>query len=124
MGQFLEGLSDPDRHDAALLRFQWRLLEDTGYRPQLSQDVRTGKPLDLPKYRKRVTDVLKEQPQVSLRELIERYPIESGIVDVVAYVAIAGEGSQNVFYPETMRIDLNRQVQPRFAELQKIIFLK
>ncbi|MGJ8649498.1 MAG: DUF3375 family protein [Opitutaceae bacterium] len=83
-----------------------------------------GKPLDLPKYRKRVTEVLKEQPQVSLRELVERYPVESGIVDVVAYVAVAGEGSQNVFYPETMRIDLNREVQPRFAELEKIVFLK
>ena len=48
LGQLLGDLSDPDRHDAALLSFQWRLLEDTGYRPQLSQDVRTGKPLDLP----------------------------------------------------------------------------
>ena len=42
-------LSDPDHYDAALLNFQWRLLEDTGYRPQLDQDVRTGKPLDLPR---------------------------------------------------------------------------
>jgi len=85
---------------------------------------RIGKPLDLPKYRNRIAGVLKEQPQVSLRELVERYPIESGIVDVVAYVAVAGEGSQNVFFPETVRIDLNRPVQPRYAELEKIVFLK
>lgn len=85
---------------------------------------RIGKPLDLPKYRKRVAEVLQKQAQVSLRELVERYPIESGIVDVVAYVAVAGEGSQNVFYPETLRIDLRRKAQPRYAELEKIVFLK
>jgi phage gp36-like protein len=83
-----------------------------------------GKPLNLPKYRKRVAEVLKEQDQVSLRELVERYPIESGIVDVVAYVAVAGEGSQNVFYPETLRIDLKRKRQARYVELEKIVFLK
>ena len=31
---------------AALLRFQWRLLEDCGYRPELQTDVRTGGALD------------------------------------------------------------------------------
>jgi len=86
--------------------------------------ARIGRPLDLPRYRRRVADALKEQPQVSLRELVERHPVESGIVDVVAYVAVAGEGSQNVFYPETLRVDLNRPAQPRFAELEKIVFLQ
>ena len=31
-----------DTNDAALLRFQWRLLEDCGYRPQIDQDAQTG----------------------------------------------------------------------------------
>tara|TARA_B110001469_G_C9648769_1_gene329856 strand:+ start:7103 stop:8539 length:1437 start_codon:yes stop_codon:yes gene_type:complete len=86
--------------------------------------ARIGKPLDLPKYRKRIAAVLEEQPQVSLRELVERFPVESGIVDVVAYVAVAGEGAQNAFYPETLQIDLNRPDHPRYAELEKIVFLK
>ncbi|MGJ8638029.1 MAG: DUF3375 family protein [Opitutaceae bacterium] len=85
---------------------------------------RIGKPLNLPKYRQRISKVLEEQPQVSLRELVERYPIESGIVDVVAYVAVAGEVSQNVFLPDTQQLDLNRPLQPRYAELEKIIFVK
>ena len=85
---------------------------------------RIGKPLNLPKYRKRLSEVLETQAQVSLRELVERYPVESGIVDVVAYVAVAGEASQNVFYPETIQIDLKREVQPRYAELEKIVFIK
>lgn len=86
--------------------------------------MRIGKPLDLPRYRKRVSDVLNEQPQVSVRELVERYPIESGIVDVVAYVAIAGERPGNVFYADSIQIDLNRPTHPRYAELEKIVFVK
>lgn len=85
---------------------------------------RIGKPLDLPKYRERVAQVLKAQPQVSLRELVERFPIESGIVDVVAYVAVAGEQEQNVYLPEAFQLDLNRRQHPRYAELEKIIFVK
>lgn len=49
LGRLLGELRDPDRHGAALLSFQWRLLEDTGYRPQLNQDVRTGKPFEFPR---------------------------------------------------------------------------
>ena len=83
-----------------------------------------GEPLDLPKYRKRVAKALETQNQISVRELVESFPIESGIVDVVAYVAVAGEKAHNIFYPETLQLDLNRPAQPRYAELEKIVFLK
>ncbi len=43
--RLLADLADPAQHEAALLAFQWRILEDCGYRPQLDQDVRTGEPL-------------------------------------------------------------------------------
>ncbi len=42
LAQFLDQLADPDQHARALLDYQWQLLEDTGYRPQLDRDVRTG----------------------------------------------------------------------------------
>jgi DNA repair protein RecO (recombination protein O) len=41
----LDGLAEPARIDASLLTFQWRLLEETGYRPQLDNDAETGRPL-------------------------------------------------------------------------------
>lgn len=41
----LAQLADPTHHECAVLGFQWRLLEDCGYRPQLDHDVRTGQPL-------------------------------------------------------------------------------
>ena len=40
------GSEDDSREiDAALLRFQWGLLEDLGYKPELERDVRDGGPL-------------------------------------------------------------------------------
>ena len=42
----IESLADAARHEAALLRYQWLLLSETGYRPQLDVDVRTGETLE------------------------------------------------------------------------------
>ena len=44
MQTFLESLCH-DKPQAALLGFQWGLLGDCGYRPQLEVDVQTGEPL-------------------------------------------------------------------------------
>lgn len=45
MADFLAALPDADARPATLLKFQWALLEDCGYRPELSRDVRKGEPL-------------------------------------------------------------------------------
>ena len=42
MSEFLAALSDEKKHPGALLRFQWALLQDCGYRPELDRDVRLG----------------------------------------------------------------------------------
>jgi DNA repair protein RecO (recombination protein O) len=41
----LDELAEPERIGAALLKLQWRLLEETGYRPELAHDADTGRPL-------------------------------------------------------------------------------
>jgi len=45
---FLQSLSATDERarSAALLRFQWTLLDDSGYRPELWRDVHTNQPLE------------------------------------------------------------------------------
>ncbi|MEO0476538.1 MAG: DNA repair protein RecO [Planctomycetota bacterium] len=45
MRTLLEALSDKDATAQALLRFQWALLVDTGYRPELELDVESGQAL-------------------------------------------------------------------------------
>lgn len=42
LATFLSELVDPARVQGALLRFQWALLEDVGYRPELERDALTG----------------------------------------------------------------------------------
>lgn len=41
----LGSLALPGRHSESVLRFQWALLSDTGYRPRLDADARAGSPL-------------------------------------------------------------------------------
>ncbi len=45
VSEFLAGLADGADRGAALLRFQWALLEDCGFRPELGRDVRRDGPL-------------------------------------------------------------------------------
>ncbi len=42
---YLEALAAPSQRAAALLRFQWVLLDDGGYRPELLRDVHSNTPL-------------------------------------------------------------------------------
>ncbi len=44
--RMLRGLEEPGRETRGLLKFQWRLLEETGYAPQLDDDAVGGGPLD------------------------------------------------------------------------------
>lgn len=84
---------------------------------------RIGKPLDLPRFRHRVETVLEGREQVSLKELVEIHPLEDGAVDLLCYLAVAAERSGSLINGENReRFDLQRAVQPRFAELDQIIF--
>lgn len=82
-----------------------------------------GEPLDLVKYRDRVNQALEEKEQVSLTELVERYPPEKGVVDVVCYRVIAGEDSRHlIVHDQLVHVDLNRPNQRRYAEVEQLLF--
>jgi len=42
LGRMLDEVADPGTVDAALLRFQWAMLGEAGYRPELDRDVAGG----------------------------------------------------------------------------------
>jgi len=46
LSSFLHALAETGSRQSSLLRFQWELLEDCGYRPELDRDVRRDGPLD------------------------------------------------------------------------------
>ncbi|MGB0354883.1 MAG: DUF3375 family protein [Opitutales bacterium] len=84
-----------------------------------------GEPLDLNKFRERVDLALEEAEKVSLTEMVDKYPLERGVVDVVCYRVVAGEDSRHdILDDEIIKIDLNRPSQPRFVEVEQLIFQK
>jgi hypothetical protein len=84
-----------------------------------------GEPLDLNKFRERVDLASEEAQKVSLTEMVNKYPLERGVVDVVCYRVVAGEDSRHdILDDEIIKIDLNRPSQPRFVEVEQLIFQK
>ncbi len=82
-----------------------------------------GEPLDLAKFRERVEEVLEENEKISLTDMVEKFPLERGIVDVVCYRVIAGENNRHeILSDEIISIDLNRPAQPRFVEVEQLVF--
>jgi len=82
-----------------------------------------GEPLDLKKYRTRVSETLEDVEQVTLSEMVDRYPLERGVVEIVCYRVIAGEDPKHeILLDQLIQIDLNRPAQPRFVEVQQLIF--
>ena len=95
--------------------------EDPEWMNEILQSV--GAPLDLRKFRDRVEEVLGERETTSLSEMVEMYPLERGIVDVVCYRVVAGEDSRHeILRDEVVHIDLNRPAQPRYVEVEELIF--
>jgi len=82
-----------------------------------------GEPLDLKKYRARVFETLDEVDQVTLSEIVERYPLQQGVVEIVCYRVIAGEDSRHeILSDELIHLDLNRSLQPRYVEVEQLLF--
>ena len=79
--------------------------------------------MELAKFRARVNEVLEEKEQVSLTEMVDRHPLENGIVDIVCYRVVASEDSRHLLVPDQIvKIDLNRSLQPRYTEVQQLLF--
>ena len=95
--------------------------EDSGWINEILGSV--GEPLDLKKYRSRVSETLGEVEQITLSEMVERYPLERGVVEIVCYRVIAGEDPRHEILPdELIQVDLNRPAQPRYVEVEQLIF--
>jgi hypothetical protein len=97
--------------------------EDNEWMNEILSSV--GEPLDLKRFRERVNDELQESEKVSLTEMVSKYPLERGVVHVVCYRVVAGEDSRHdILNDEIIKIDLNRPSQPRFVEVEQLIFQK
>lgn len=105
-------------------RFQDIETGDEGAENDIHEALRRiGKPLDLPRFRRRVDELLAGRPQVSLREVVDKHPLADGAIDLLCYLAVAAERDGSLINEsERERFDLARPFQPRYAELDLIIF--
>jgi len=95
--------------------------DDSEWMNEILQSV--GEPLDLNKFRDRIAGVLEDNSKVSLTDMVEKFPLERGIVDVVCYRVIAGEDNRHeICSNEIISLDLNRPAQPRYVEIEQLLF--
>ena len=97
--------------------------DDTKWINEILNSV--GEPLDIKKFRERIDLALEDSEKISLTEMVDKYPLERGVVDVVCYRVVAGEDNRHdILDNEIVKIDLNRPAQPRFVEVEQLIFQK
>ena len=61
--------------------------------------------------------------QITLSEMVEKYPLERGVVEIVCYRVIAGEDPRHeILANDLIQVDLNRPAQPRYVEVEQLIF--
>jgi hypothetical protein len=64
-------------------------------------------PIRLEKLRENVRQMLKGRSLVTLHDIVERYPPQNGVIEIVAYVSIAAESPNNYIdpdYPEEVKL--------------------
>jgi DNA repair protein RecO (recombination protein O) len=98
-----EQLASSPARDIALLTFQWKLLEDCGYRPQLDKDARSGEALH--KKRAYVFDPnaggLVDEPPRTANNATGPWRVRRQTVDLLNQVA-AGDGDAGDSDPEAV----------------------
>jgi hypothetical protein len=57
-------------------------------------------PIHLEALRRNVRELLQQRSIVTLSDIIERYPLKNGIIELIAYISIAAESPRNVIDPE------------------------
>lgn len=77
----------PRFEDVDLSRFE----PDARERHNVFEDFAALRHLDWPRMREHICQMLSSEANPTLSELIERYPVTSGIVEVVGYLQIASE---------------------------------
>jgi hypothetical protein len=78
--------------------------------------------IDRQKLHERVNIMLKGTGQVTLREIMESYPLTKGLTEIIAYMSIASQSDKHIIssdYP--IKVPLNKDAT-RFIEIPQIIF--
>lgn len=80
--------------------------------------------VDKEKLKDRIGYLLQAQDRITLSRIIEHYPLELGLSELVTYLVIASESPRTVFYPEDVEEVAwsDETGKRRIAKLAKVIF--
>jgi len=80
--------------------------------------------VDKEKLKDRIGYMLQTQDRIALSRIIEHYPLELGLSELITYLVIASETPQAAFYPDDLtEVSWNDETEKRrMAKMAKIIF--
>jgi hypothetical protein len=75
--------------------------------------------------RLRIETLLETRPHCTLGEVLDRYPVQKGLAEVITYLTIAAADARHQIDPaaqETINLPALRDEQPRLLSLPRVVF--
>ena len=81
--------------------------------------------IDEEKLRQNINYFLQIKTQVSLEEIIEKFPITKGIAEIISYISIAKENEVNLVYNDIKIIEIkDEQNNQKIVKMPKVVFVR
>ncbi len=79
--------------------------------------------VDKAKLKQNVQAMLQQQPEITLLEVIQQYPLEQGLTELLAYLVLASKEARNRFFDEEWQdVLFERNGQKILAKCEKVVF--
>lgn len=102
----------------------WQLAEsDPAQHAEALQQLVALQRIDWQTMRRNITLLLQAQPEVTLQELLEHYPIQTGAVEVLGYLQIAHEDGHAIDQTQVISLAADwPQAKARVLQVPRVIF--
>ncbi len=80
--------------------------------------------VDKNKLRENIDRLLEHKTQVSLKEVIDEFPLEKGLSELLTYFSLADTGKDHVFSREISELILFDSPQGKYIEIPQVIFTR
>jgi len=79
--------------------------------------------IDPKRLRKNIDAMLEHQPEVSLREVLEQYPLQHGLMELLLYLVLAGQEKEEAFREEDWQaLSFAHNGRSLQVEYEKIVY--
>ncbi len=102
----------------------WQLADsDPAQQAEALQQLVALQRIDWQGMRRNITILLQSQPEVSLQELLERFPIQTGTIEVLGYLQIAHEDGHDIDQTQLTTLTADwHGAPPRVLHIPRVVF--